>query len=566
MSDPESPVKSQFVDTHEVLEKDTLNRSALIQNYLSGALILGTILFFISLYQATRDENVLGMIVLLILFGALFMVAFMSRWPSTVRAVVLAVLAFSSGSYSVVTTGLTGNGILFFFLSVLLLGILIEGYWWLVGLVASTLALSLIGVLIQSGLVNQNSFFLENNSLLHWLSIITVLLFLIYVIVAPLNRFLVQSRASLLQLLDSLHKSHDAETTLTDRNSQLLSMVEQRRARALIARNINREISQLNSWDLAVKKMADLVHKHLEFDFVRVFRYLENESTLRQVARTQTSDKSTSGLEILVQEPSNLSGAILHGEVRVLNNVLLDAACTHDQVNLQTQSELIIPLRIGLKMIGLIDFQNFRADTFDVDEIEICQSLADHLSLMLDRTGQLDQAKTQLKSIEEDFHNLTRQNWRGRIKSSRTLLSYKSSEQGITAEKLSQLPRMEMLGKGQPILSREDENQTTLTLPISLRNQVFGAISMKINLENVPSNFVGLVENTTNRLAVALENARLLEDVQERAEREHAVSEISSRIRTAPDIERIMQTAVAELGRTLNVDEVTIQLKTADEA
>jgi GAF domain-containing protein len=388
---------------------------------------------------------------------------------------------------------------------------------------------------------------------------------MIYVIVAPLSRFLLNSRSVLIDLFESLKLSRESEAVLGDRNEQLISMVEKRRARALVARNINREISQLTSWNNASKKMVDLVHKHLEIDHVRVFKFNEPDLVLELIATSKPEGKTSQPVEVLVQEPSNLSGAIIHGEVRVLNNLLLDAACTHDLVSSETQSELIIPLRIGLKLIGLIDLQSFKVDSFDVDEIEVFQSLADHLSLMLDRTNQLDATRSQLKGIEEDFHNLTRQNWRGRIKSSRKLLSYKYAEQGVTAEKMTQLPKMELLAKRAPILTHESDNQSTLTVPISLRNQVFGAISMKVNLENIPSEFIELVENTTNRLAVSLENARLLEDIQERAEREHAVSEISSRIRTAPDVDRIMQTAVAELGRTLNVDEVSIQLKTTDE-
>ncbi len=75
---------------------------------------------------------------------------------------------------------------------------------------------------------------------------------------------------------------------------------------------------------------------------------------------------------------------------------------------------------------------------------------------------------------------------------------------------------------------------------------------------------VNLVNTATSRLAIALENARLLENIQERAEREHTVGEISSKVRSSQTIEAIMQTAVSELGKTLGVNEVSIQLKTTD--
>jgi predicted GTPase len=106
--------------------------------------------------------------------------------------------------------------------------------------------------------------------------------------------------------------------------------------------------------------------------------------------------------------------------------------------------------------------------------------------------------------------------------------------------------------------------ETTYNLPIKLRDQVLGIVKVKYNGKKMPVRMVNLVSTATNRLAVALENARLLENIQERAEREHTVSEISSKVRTAQTIESIMQTAISELGKTLGVNQVSIQLKTTD--
>jgi hypothetical protein len=44
---------------------------------------------------------------------------------------------------------------------------------------------------------------------------------------------------------------------------------------------------------------------------------------------------------------------------------------------------------------------------------------------------------------------------------------------------------------------------------------------------------------------------RLLDESQERASREQLISQISNKMRRAPDIESLMQVAVAELSRVL---------------
>jgi GAF domain-containing protein len=59
---------------------------------------------------------------------------------------------------------------------------------------------------------------------------------------------------------------------------------------------------------------------------------------------------------------------------------------------------------------------------------------------------------------------------------------------------------------------------------------------------------------------MTLENARLYEDTQRRAENERIVSDVSSRIRQSLDVDTVMQTAVVELQRALGLKDITIRL------
>jgi GAF domain-containing protein len=55
-----------------------------------------------------------------------------------------------------------------------------------------------------------------------------------------------------------------------------------------------------------------------------------------------------------------------------------------------------------------------------------------------------------------------------------------------------------------------------------------------------------------------------MEESQRRAEREHKVSEITTKVRASSDIDRILRTAIEELGRTLGATQAVIQLKTEE--
>jgi GAF domain-containing protein len=105
---------------------------------------------------------------------------------------------------------------------------------------------------------------------------------------------------------------------------------------------------------------------------------------------------------------------------------------------------------------------------------------------------------------------------------------------------------------------------TSLAMPIIVREQVVGALNLRFSTSMVDQQTIRMIENIAGRLGLAIENARLMEENQRRAEREHKVSEITTKVRASSDIDRILRTAIEELGRTLGATQAVIQLKTEE--
>ncbi len=74
-----------------------------------------------------------------------------------------------------------------------------------------------------------------------------------------------------------------------------------------------------------------------------------------------------------------------------------------------------------------------------------------------------------------------------------------------------------------------------------------------------------LAENIANQLSIAIQNARLFEDANRRAERERVISEITSKIGTSVRTENILKTTAKELNQLLNGAEVLIRLGTNEQ-
>ena len=106
----------------------------------------------------------------------------------------------------------------------------------------------------------------------------------------------------------------------------------------------------------------------------------------------------------------------------------------------------------------------------------------------------------------------------------------------------------------------ETADTSLVAVPIQLRGQTLGVIDLRINSPTVPKEVLELIQATTERLAVTLDNVRLLEQLQMRFAREHLVGNITSQIRSTSEVDGILQTAARELGVALGTSEVIVQL------
>ena len=140
----------------------------------------------------------------------------------------------------------------------------------------------------------------------------------------------------------------------------------------------------------------------------------------------------------------------------------------------------------------------------------------------------------------------------------------------------------QVLRSGEPVLSLSaddsKESQETrerrkrhdigslIIVPLSVKGQVLGTVSIvnrthqrKFNQRNVD-----LALALAGPAATALENVRLLEATQRRAEREQRIRHITTRVRAAGDIQGILETTAAELAQAIGASRAIVRLTASD--
>lgn len=108
----------------------------------------------------------------------------------------------------------------------------------------------------------------------------------------------------------------------------------------------------------------------------------------------------------------------------------------------------------------------------------------------------------------------------------------------------------------------EKENGNQVFAPIYLRGQNLGSIVLRRGPEAAPwtAEEIALLNEVSAQIGLALENARLLEETQQRARQDRIIADITAQVRSSLDPETILQIAVRELGAALGTDRAFVRL------
>jgi len=108
------------------------------------------------------------------------------------------------------------------------------------------------------------------------------------------------------------------------------------------------------------------------------------------------------------------------------------------------------------------------------------------------------------------------------------------------------------------------ETRSEIAVPIAVGERVLGVLDVQHNIiDGLGATDVDMLQTIANQVAIALQNASLFIQVQQRAEHEALVNLIAQRIQSAPTIEDTLQIAAQELGRALRSRRASVELKPA---
>ena len=219
-----------------------------------------------------------------------------------------------------------------------------------------------------------------------------------------------------------------------------------------------------------------------------------------------------------------------------------------------TRAEMALPLLIEGRVIGALDVQSTQPGVFTEDMVRIFQVLADQLAIAIENARLLAESERRLQEIDLLNRRLTRSAWQEFTgeQSERSFLGYLYDQVQPKPLESDSLPR---LAPNRVEAAIQVHGETIGTLVAALESS-----------EPISRDDRMLVSAIAERVALAVENARLFEQTQRALSETARLYETARTISGVSDLESVYRLVAEQLSTIPQIDNIEILLSGPDPA
>ena len=395
--------------------------------------------------------------------------------------------------------------------------------------------------------------------------------------------------------------SHIAEAIY---NIRLLNESQQTALQFETAAEVARDISSSLNLDELLKKAVNLIRSRFAFYHASVFLLdLPGEfAVIREATGDAGLQLKRVGYKLGVGSKSVIGVVAEKGEMLVVNDTARDTTFSPHELLPDTRAEAAIPLKVGERIVGVLDVQSNRSYSFSMDNLRILQILADQLAIAVVNTELFAETQEHLAQ-HRLLHHITTTAASGttldealqsavdglrvtlggdrvaillvdREKKSlevRAAVGYTeeifnfttSIGNGITgwAALHRRTLRVNNVQLDTRYIEGSPNTRSEMAVPLLYRSELLGVLNVESEqVAAYAENDEELLGTLGGSLAAIIANARLLEQIRAQAERERILYEITDKIRRTTDMQTILATTASELARAVGATSARIKL------
>jgi GAF domain-containing protein/HAMP domain-containing protein len=373
---------------------------------------------------------------------------------------------------------------------------------------------------------------------------------------------------------------------MADRLTGLVGPLEQRvadRTRGLqAAAEVSRATISVLDTDELLRQAVDLVRERFDLYYAGLFLLDEDGrfAVLQAGTGKAGEEMLARGHRLEVGGDSMIGQCTARAEARIALDVGEEAVRFDNPLLPETRSEMALPLRSRGRVIGAMSVQSAEEAAFDEADVAVLQTMADQVAVAIDNARLFARAQAALEDMEATHRRYLGQAWAEYLQSAEATGYETGSPDGMLLDDAI-LPEIYqavqrsgatvVAGNGGEKASHSQPDScprvpSTVVAPITLRGKAIGVLGV---CDDDPErqwseDETDLVQAVAERMALAADNLRLVDETQRRAAREQLAGEVTARMRETLDLETVLRTAVEEMYRGLNLDEVVIRLASGE--
>ncbi len=490
---------------------------------LLGVLVFGAIV----LIPAINASNSLIVDAIFITAYTITGLVTVIRFSYYIRMSVFLLSVYVLGLGELITHGVLGDSLIFFFAVIVFATILLSPRIGVIATIINILTFAFFAFLFVSEKITPLNPHASPSQLTDWFSAIGVIVMFGAVIILGFQRLEMEFTEAQKQI-DSTLKTLEAE-----RNNLEINVAERTQQLRKI-NEIGRFVAAILDPTELLSRALQLIDQEFKFYYTAFFfvnitgQWAELKVATGAAGRVLRENKH----RLEIDGNSAVARAIRTREGQIANSSKSEQVQLDNPLLPYTRSQIVLPLIVGDAILGALEIHATQENAFQQADLSTFQNMANEIAIALENARLFQEAQQSLSEMRATQRQYLQGAWQ-------TL----TEEQDLAYA----------LGDNDPSAGNEME------VPLTLREQVIGQIQLVSATEWSPEQR-SLVEAIVTQAALALENARLVEESQSIAAREKLANDIISKVWASSSMEGILQTTVRELGRSLEAAEVEIEV------
>ncbi|MCI0623741.1 MAG: GAF domain-containing protein [Acidobacteria bacterium] len=388
--------------------------------------------------------------------------------------------------------------------------------------------------------------------------------------------------------------------------ARLFESEKKRTAQLVVIHNISRSISSILDFNSVFREFAGLLQRHFQFSHISIYGLDDRDLLVLSAQVEERSERTAIPAELSLSEDSVIARSFKRVQT-VQRNAAEEEAVLQGTLLPDIKSQLCIPFQHSSKTLGVINIESEKHLAFDAQDVTVIETLGDYLATWVNNAnlysdiGRKANALQTLNSIgkaisselninnlfeliysqvrqvlnSEDFfiallekgHNRIEVKFEvsnGRRRSYVRSLSQDSLVGYVMQTRTPFLVKDHFEKVYEAVTGRKPHliAQSWLGVPLILGEEALGVIVLQ-NFRTRPAydrDDLNFLSTIADQAAVAIANARLFREAQERATRLAVVNEITREASLNLDVDKLFEKITTQLKRVVSFEKSSIAI------